>query len=429
MPKKKQKSQLILIDEDTVILTDINKVKTKKKLIVKQIPSIRNFILLLILIVSLNNVFIFKYIFKNINNNNIYYKEDKLDIHEMKISNNINFIKYFKLKKINTTEVSKYLKYIDYAQNGIYLYPQNLEKIENPKVSIIISIYNREDYVKSAIRSIQNQNMKEIEIIYIDDYSSDNSTKYIKEEQKNDPRIVLYKNKQNMGALYSKSIGVLLAKGEYVYSLDSDDMFCSENYLNSLYELAKKKNYEYLHSKALYINLISKRIKKRYPHITVLWAKLIKTKFYRKAIYSTGYNALNNKVNVLDDDVLSISLLRGNYKFVKKIGVAHFIHPGSHVFFRRFSNKQNRKKYCLNIVNTIKALYAIKRYRSARLYGNKILRTHFYNWPCARYKKDENVQQLLEYYKSHRKKKILNKEVNNNITKTKKKKKKKNKVF
>ena len=216
MPKKKQKSQLILIDEDTVILTDINKVKTKKKLIVKQIPSIRNFILLLILIVSLNNVFIFKYIFKNINNNNIYYKEDKLDIHEMKISNNINFIKYFKLKKINTTEVSKYLKYIDYAQNGIYLYPQNLEKIENPKVSIIISIYNREDYVKSAIRSIQNQNMKEIEIIYIDDYSSDNSTKYIKEEQKNDPRIVLYKNKQNMGALYSKSIGVLLAKGEYV---------------------------------------------------------------------------------------------------------------------------------------------------------------------------------------------------------------------
>ena len=405
MPKKKQKSQLILIDEDTVILTDINKVKTKKKLIVKQIPSIRNFILLLILIVSLNNVFIFKYIFKNINNNYIYYKEDKLDIHEMKISNNINFIKYFKLKKINTTEVSKYLKYIDYAQNGIYLYPQNLEKIENPKVSIIISIYNREDYVKSAIRSIQNQNMKEIEIIYIDDYSSDNSTKYIKEEQKNDPRIVLYKNKQNMGALYSKSIGVLLAKGEYIYSLDSDDMFCSENYLNSLYELAKKKNYEFLRSKALYVNLVSKEIKKRKPYWTVLWSKLIETRFYRKAIYSLGYNALKNNVNVLDDDVIFKLMMNGKGKSINKIGVAHFVHPGNHIYVKRFSNKKNRLKYCLNIVNTIKALYAVLRNKGKR-YGNFLLTTHFYRGHCAYYRKQESVKALLKLYKSNKKRKI-----------------------
>ena len=411
MSKKNQKFQIIIRDEETLNLNDTFK-NPRKNLIIKSIPSIIIFNLLLIMIASLNSMFIFKNFFKNINNNynenNININNSKreiLDIHEMKISNNINYIKYFKLKKINTTEVSKYLKYIDYAQNGIYLYPQNSEKIDNPKVSIIISIYNRENYVKFTIRSIQNQNMKEIEIIYIDDYSSDNSTKYIKEEQKKDPRIVLYKNKKNMGALYSKSIGVLLAKGEYIYSLDSDDMFCSENYLNSLYELAKKKNYEFLRSKALYVNLVSKEIKKRKPYWTVLWSKLIETRFYRKAIYSLGYNALNNKVNVLDDDVVFKFMMNGKGKSINKIGVAHFVHPGNHIYFKRFSNKKNRLKYCLNIVNTIKALYAVLRNKGKR-YGNFLLTTHFYRGHCAYYRKQESVKALLKYYKSNKKRKI-----------------------
>ena len=54
-----------------------------------------------------------------------------------------------------------------------------------------------------------------------------------------------------MGALYSKSIGVLLAKGEYVYSLDSDDMFCSPNYLNILYNNAKEGNYKFVQGRAI----------------------------------------------------------------------------------------------------------------------------------------------------------------------------------
>ena len=411
MSKKNQKPQIIIRDEETLNLNDTFK-NPRKNLIIKSIPSIIIFILLLIMIASLNSMFIFKNFFKNINNNynennmNINNsKREILDIHEIKNMNNINFIQNFKLKESNKDEVSKYFEYIDYAKNGIYLYPQNLEKIDNPKVSIIISIYNREDYVKFAIRSIQNQNMKEIEIIYIDDYSSDNSTKYIKEEQKKDPRIILYKNKQNMGSLYSKSIGVLLAKGEYIYSLDSDDMFCSENYLNSLYELAKKKNYEFLRSKALYVNLVSKEIKKRKPYWTVLWSKLIETRFYRKAIYSLGYNALNNNVNVLDDDVVFKLMMNGKGKSINKIGVAHFVHPGSHVFFRRFSNKKNRLKYCLNIVNTIKALYAVLRNKGKR-YGNFLLTTHFYRGHCAYYRKQESVKALLKYYKSNKKRKI-----------------------
>ena len=98
-------------------------------------------------------------------------------------------------------------------------------------------------------------------------------------------------------------------------------------------------------------------------------------------------------------------MMNGKGKSINKIGVAHFVHPGSHVFFRRFSNKQNRKKYCLNIVNTIKALYAVLRNKGKR-YGNFLLTTHFYRGHCAYYRKQESVKALLKYYKSNKKRKI-----------------------
>ena len=406
-----KKNKLKEFDSEVISLSGTTK-KKRGNLCIKHLPKIFFGSLFFIFIISFVIFIVIKIKFEYINKNYVQNNRDvnsfikeAIDIHKIEKMNDINFIKNFKLNNINESDVQMHFDYLDKAKNGIYLNPQNLVKVDNPKVSVIISIYNREDYVMSTVRSIQNQNMKEIEILYIDDYSSDNSTKYIKEEQKKDPRIILYKNKQNMGALYSKSIGVLLAKGEYIYSLDSDDMFCSENYLNSLYELAKKKNYEFLRSKALYINLISKRIKKRKPYWTVLWSKLIETRFYRKAIYSLGYNALNNKVNVLDDDVVFKFMMNGKGKSINKIGVAHFVHPGNHIYFKRFSNKKNRLKYCLNIVNTIKALYAVLRNKGKR-YGNFLLTTHFYRGHCAYYRKQESVKALLKYYKSNKKRKI-----------------------
>ena len=57
-----------------------------------------------------------------------------------------------------------------------------------------------------------------------------------------------------MGTLYSKSIGVLYSKGQFIQSLDSDDMLCNQNYLSIMYDIAIKNNYDYLTSKSLYIS-------------------------------------------------------------------------------------------------------------------------------------------------------------------------------
>ena len=77
-------------------------------------------------------------------------------------------------------------------------------------------LYNCEKTIRASLNSIIFQNMENIEIILINDFSNDNTLKIIKNLKKNEQRIILINNKKNMGTLYSRSIGVLKAKGEYL---------------------------------------------------------------------------------------------------------------------------------------------------------------------------------------------------------------------
>ena len=75
-------------------------------------------------------------------------------------------------------------------------------------------VHNGEAFIKEAIISIQNQDLKDIEIIIIDDKSTDNSVNLIKEIMKNEPRIRLFQNEENRGILFTKAKGILSAKGK-----------------------------------------------------------------------------------------------------------------------------------------------------------------------------------------------------------------------
>jgi len=88
--------------------------------------------------------------------------------------------------------------------------------VENPKISLISAVYNSEKYILRFLRSIQNQIFADIEIIFIDDYSNDNSTFIIEKYKKGDERIILIKNKKNKGTFFSRNIGTLKAKGEFL---------------------------------------------------------------------------------------------------------------------------------------------------------------------------------------------------------------------
>ena len=109
------------------------------------------------------------------------------------------------------------------------------------KVSVIIPVYNVEEYLRDCLDSVINQTLKEIEIICIDDCSTDCSYNILEEYAKKDNRIILIKNKENMGVGYNRNIGIKEAKGEYIGFIDSDD-YISEDYYENLYNTAKKYN-------------------------------------------------------------------------------------------------------------------------------------------------------------------------------------------
>jgi len=92
-----------------------------------------------------------------------------------------------------------------------------------PKVSIIIPVYNSEKWLVQCLDSAINQTYKNLEIIIVDDCSTDNSLKILEEYASKYKNITLLKNDKNMGPAYSRNKAIEVAKGEYMYPLDSDN--------------------------------------------------------------------------------------------------------------------------------------------------------------------------------------------------------------
>ena len=109
------------------------------------------------------------------------------------------------------------------------------------KISLIIPIYNTSKYLSQCLDSVLSQTLKEIEIICIDDGSTDNSIKILKNYANADSRIKII-TQQNSGAGFARNNGIKNASGEYIAFLDSDDYYLDTDVLESLYENAKKNN-------------------------------------------------------------------------------------------------------------------------------------------------------------------------------------------
>ncbi|MGD1816178.1 MAG: glycosyltransferase family 2 protein [Pleomorphochaeta sp.] len=99
---------------------------------------------------------------------------------------------------------------------------------DNKTVSVIIPVYNCEEYIEQTIKSVINQTYQNLEIVLIDDCSTDNSFDIINKIQKQySNKIVLKKQEINMGVAVARNTALNLAKGRYVAFLDSDDLWYS----------------------------------------------------------------------------------------------------------------------------------------------------------------------------------------------------------
>ena len=105
-----------------------------------------------------------------------------------------------------------------------------------PKVSIIVPVYNVEKYLRKCIDSLINQTLNDIEIICINDGSTDKSLKILKEYKNKDSRIILL-NQENSGQSVARNRGIEIAKGEYLGFVDPDD-WIDLDYYEKLYNAA-----------------------------------------------------------------------------------------------------------------------------------------------------------------------------------------------
>ncbi len=94
-----------------------------------------------------------------------------------------------------------------------------------PKVSIIIPVYNVEEYLRQCLDSVVNQTLKDIEIICVDDCSTDGSYEILQEYASKDDRFVVLKQEINQGQGVARNRGLDIAKGEYIMFLDPDDWY------------------------------------------------------------------------------------------------------------------------------------------------------------------------------------------------------------
>lgn len=126
-----------------------------------------------------------------------------------------------------------------------------------PKVSVIIAVYNAEPYIKQCLESLINQTLKEIEIICVDDFSTDLSFQILKEFEEKDSRISVIQQKHS-GAGAARNKGIAAAKGKYLSILDADDFF-EHDMLESAYNAAEKNNAEITVFQADFFNHREKR--------------------------------------------------------------------------------------------------------------------------------------------------------------------------
>lgn len=330
----------------------------------------------------------FKRIIPKLSKENITNNTVKKEIKE--IMQNISNLPSYKRKDIYE-EIKDSQKYVNIAINGTLINPnKTFYKSDNPKISVIIAMFNAEGYIRNALLSIQNQDFNDIEIIIIDDFSKDNCTNIVKDMMGKDPRIVLYKNEENKGTLYSKTKGVLSSKGKYVIILDQDDMFVQTEAFSTMYDVLETYNLDilgfgslfartsdfskdtgiflYYGSSIIYQPELTRQMYKGMESDKiirvgdVIWSYIFKTEVFIKSIKQIDNKIMDTKMTCHEDFLLFFLLTRNanSLKHMKRLFYAHIKWFGVNNTKILFTNQEksiNKKDLkCMSVLNYIEFL-------------------------------------------------------------------------
>lgn len=225
------------------------------------------------------------------------------------------------------------------------------------KVSVILPIYNVAPYLEEAFDSILNQTLRDIEIIAVNDGSTDNSEEIIKKYQQKDSRIISF-SQENQGQSVARNVALQHATGEYIYMMDSDDVLTSPDALLTCYEYAQR-------NKADFIFFDREQFTEDHVNFSV---PIHSTKFVEENKKYEGENLLNLLLDTTSYNCV-VWLLLINHDFLKRIGLKFYpgiIHEDE--LFTTVLMLRSSSIYCL------KQSFVKHRIRSASTVGKRLTR-------------------------------------------------------
>ena len=393
-PDQSQEDQLF-INQKSTINTKKGKNKRKKNKIFSPLIIILMIILLLLFLFFIikiskifdsngnNKTFLYKNVIKNNNNNTLKYQyilphlspdsndipsslEEIFNARQIYISDakiTRDYIRY--IRPINETEEEKYKKpysenktlidknlyekrndqynYVEFcklALNEKLIDNKPIEYDNNPIISIIIPSFNKEDILLKSIRSIQNQNFKNIEIIIVNDCSTDNSSNIFNYLLETDPRVRIFHNIKNLGLFRSRLNGILYSRGKYIILFDTGDLYEDNYVLLDAYNVMEKYNldsckflfriirsFNNLNKSTIFFHVGNKaKIVYETPNIKALnnkvfstwgniWNRLVRANVYIKGLLLYSELVLNLYKNVWDDFWYNSIVNKASYSY------------------------------------------------------------------------------------------------------------------
>ena len=284
-----------------------------------------------------------------------------------------DYIKY--IRPINETEELKYKKrysenetivdkklfekrpdqynYVDFCKiniNETLIDNKKIEYDNKPIISIVLPSYNKEEIILRSIRSIQNQNFKNIEIIIVNDCSTDNSSNIFNYLLETDPRIRIFHHLKNMGLFRSRLDGILYSRGKYILAFDTGDIYEDNYVLTDVYNIVDKYNldsckflfrgvwgYNHLNSSILLFHVGEndkiaygpdniKELNTRVFHSWGnIWIRLVRANIYIKGFYLFNEIMLNVYKNMWEDvwynDI--VNKVSYSYAIIERIGYVY----------------------------------------------------------------------------------------------------------
>lgn len=277
----------------------------------------------------------------------------------------------------------------------------------NELISVIVPIYNTEKYLEKCLKSIIRQTYNNLEILLIDDGSTDKSISICERYKKKDSRIKLIIQKHK-GVSNTRNLGIDVSKGEYIAFVDSDD-WLEKNYIEELYSNLKTHNADIVKT-GYYCKINDKKIGIENKKIDLKMKNILITNIINGNIYSYVWSLLIKK-DILNKNNIrfkrDISYMEDKIFFLELIESNASLYFLSKQLYHHIINNEGTSKKIDNITKNINDILKVdyeiekilKMHNIDRSYIEKAKTTHFnliINSYFKLYKKDGNIKEIKQ---------------------------------